>query len=233
MDIVLATNNQHKQIEIQGILKDLGVVHTLVQPKEIGFSFDVVEDGTSFAENARKKAVAVRALLTGTLLPGTSVDIDPEHVARAVAARWGDSIPPVLADDSGICVDALDNGPGIFSARYGNQEGTPPLSDSERNALLLRTLANAQNRGAHYVCNAVLIVDSERYVQAEDVWHGSVTEAAQDGDTGFGYDPIFLLPDLSATVAQIPQALKNRISHRAKAIGSVVRAMSWTGGSGA
>lgn len=229
MDILLASNNAHKRGEIQGIFRDLGVPHDIVQPKDVGFSFDVVEDGTSFGENATIKARAVYWLLRGVAVAGVTVDPEPERVAQAARARWGSAFPPVLADDSGICVHALDNGPGIYSARFGDTENAPPLTDAQRNQLLLDTLSDKGDRGAHYVCNAVTILEEERYVQAQESWYGVITTEERAGNTGFGYDPIFLISDFDATVAQIPQETKDRISHRAKAIGRIARALAWVG----
>lgn len=229
MDVLLASNNAHKLGEFRGIFRDLGISRRILQPRDIGFSFDVVEDGESFGENAMKKARAVYRLLRGDLIDGAESDLSPERVAEACRARWGSTFPPVLADDSGICVHALGNEPGIRSARFGNTEDAPPLTDAQRNRLLLDTLSDRGDRGAHYVCNAVVILDEERFVQAQEIWYGAITTEERAGDTGFGYDPIFLVPEYDATVAQIPQETKDRISHRAKAIGRIARALAWAG----
>lgn len=228
MDIILASNNAHKLREIEGILTDLGVNHHLLRPRDLGFSFDVVEDGSSFTENAMKKAYAVHRLLRGAVIEGTTTDIPASAIADAARKLWGATVPPVLADDSGICVHALDNRPGIHSARFGNEDGKPPLTDRQRNTLLLETLADRGDRGAHYVCNATVILDEDRYVQAQESWYGAITTGERAGDTGFGYDPVFLIPEYDATVAQIPQATKDRISHRAKAFGAIARSLAWT-----
>lgn len=229
MDILLASNNLHKRKEIDGIFRDLGVRHRILQPADLGFSVDVVEDGTSFAENAKKKAEAVYWLLRGKIGDGVTVDIPPEAITATARTRWGPAIPPVLADDSGICVHALNNEPGIRSARFGNTDDATPLTDRQRNLLLLQTLADRGDRGAHYLCNAVVVLDGERYVQAQENWYGTITSEERAGETGFGYDPIFLVPEYDATVAQIPQETKDRISHRAKAVGTIARALTWIG----
>jgi XTP/dITP diphosphohydrolase len=227
MEVLLASNNRHKRLEIEGIFDDLGVVHSIVQPRELGFSFDVDETGMSFAENARLKAVGLSALIRGTILDGVAVDTPVDEITTAVAQRFGDAVPPVLADDSGVCVHALDDRPGIYSARFGNTDGVPPLSDNDRNALLLETIRDHSDRGAHYVCNAICVLDPERYIQAEETWHGEIATEEHAGDTGFGYDPVFWIQRFGRTVAQISQAQKNRISHRAKAIGLIARALAW------
>ncbi|POQ98511.1 hypothetical protein AU468_13045 [Alkalispirochaeta sphaeroplastigenens] len=227
MYILLASNNEHKRREIDGILEHLAAAVTILQPRDLGFSFDVVEDGTTFAANALLKAQGLAALIRGELRPGTSLNVPLETVQEKLATLCGDQPPPVLADDSGICVHALENRPGIYSARYGNSPDTPPLDDRGRNALLLQELQNHRNRGAHYVCNAVLLYDADRYLQAQETWHGEIVETPRDGRTGFGYDPVFLLPRHGQTVAEIPQAEKDRISHRAKALRALARAAGW------
>ncbi|SIP96423.1 XTP/dITP diphosphohydrolase [Alkalispirochaeta americana] len=232
MHILLASNNEHKRREIDGILKHLGATVTVLQPCDLGFSFDVVEDGDTFAANALLKARGLAALIRGELLPGTSLDASLETVKEKLHALCGSQVPPVLADDSGICVHALDNRPGIYSARYGNTPDAPPLDDTGRNALLLRELEDHQDRGAHYVCNAVLLYEDDRYLQIQETWHGEIVKIPRDGKTGFGYDPVFLLPHRGETVAEISQSEKDQISHRAKALAALARAADWISVSG-
>lgn len=126
---------------------------------------------------------------------------------------------PALADDSGICVDALDGAPGVQSARLAGE----PRSDERNNAHLLTLLAHALSRRAHYYCVLVLMrhaADPQPLI-AEGEWHGEILHAPR-GSGGFGYDPLFLDPLLGKTGAELPIDEKNRISHRGKALTSLV-----------
>ncbi|WP_454720525.1 MULTISPECIES: RdgB/HAM1 family non-canonical purine NTP pyrophosphatase [Cupriavidus] len=125
---------------------------------------------------------------------------------------------PALADDSGICVDALDGAPGVYSARYAQLVGKP-RSDAANNAHLISQLAGKLNRHAYYYCVLVLVrhADDPRPVIAEGVWAGEVVDAPR-GNAGFGYDPHFLLPQLGKTAAELSAEEKNVISHRAQAL---------------
>jgi XTP/dITP diphosphohydrolase len=220
--IVLASNNGHKYREMAGILDHLGAAVELLRPHDLGITFDVRENGTTFGENAATKGWGLYNLFLGIQLPEVTVSIPPEEVRRIISDRFGPVLPWVIADDSGICVHALDNGPGIYSARFGADRETPPRNDTERNHLLLETLRGEPDRGAHYVCNAVLIMDREQYIQAEAPWHGTVLDEEIPGDTCFGYDPVIYLPEYGTSVARIPQQQKDLISHRAKAVGAVI-----------
>ena len=122
---------------------------------------------------------------------------------------------PALADDSGICVDALQGGPGVQSARFAGE----PRSDARNNQRLLELLANSEQRRAHYYCVMVLMrhaADPQPLV-AEGEWHGEILRAPR-GEGGFGYDPLFLDPLLGKTGAELPLVEKNRISHRGIAL---------------
>lgn len=227
MNILLASNNGHKRMEIEGILRQLNVSVSIVQPRDAGFSFDVEETGATFGANALLKAHALAALVRGTILPGVSIDISLDELKNRIASVFPEQMPPVLADDSGICVHSLDNRPGVYSARYGNSPDAPPLDDEGRNALLLRELAGVARRDAHYVCNAVLYYGEDRYLQVQETWTGTIAREPVYGETGFGYDPIFLIPHHNRTVAEISQEEKDRISHRAKAIAALAAAARW------
>ena len=122
---------------------------------------------------------------------------------------------PALADDSGLCVDALGGAPGVLSARYGGE----PKSDQRNNQKLLAELAGQTNRRAHYVCVLVLVrhADDPQPLISEGEWHGEILAAAR-GAGGFGYDPLFLVPGLGCTVAELEAAQKNTLSHRGKAL---------------
>ncbi len=119
----------------------------------------------------------------------------------------------VVADDSGICVHALGDRPGVYSARYGSES----LSDAERNALLLAEMEGAEDRGAHYVCCMVAVRGEDRFGVAQETWHGEVAMEPSRGTGGFGYDPVFLLPERGLTVAEISDEEKDSLSHRGKA----------------
>jgi XTP/dITP diphosphohydrolase len=140
--------------------------------------------------------------------------------ARHAASQTG---LPALADDSGICVDALDGAPGVQSARFAGE----PKSDERNNAHLLTLLANAQSRRAHYYCVMVLMrhgADPQPLI-AEGEWHGEILHGPR-GSGGFGYDPLFLDPLLRKTGAELPMDEKNRISHRGKALTCLVERLT-------
>jgi XTP/dITP diphosphohydrolase len=188
MTIWFATGNAHKRAELAAIFSG----HSIKIPADLGVSFDPDETGASFAENALIKARELRRL--------------------TAAAGYGD---PVVADDSGLCVDALDGRPGILSARYGS-EGSEKLGDGDRNALLLRELGDNPNRKARFVCAMALLLDEDRFFLIQETLEGELI-AREQGQGGFGYDPILLIPALGRTVAELSGEEKNRISHRGKA----------------
>ena len=183
MKFILASQNRHKLVEMQSILEKHGV--EVVLQGDVGLKVDVEETGTTFAENAMLKA-------------------------RAVMEASG---LPAIADDSGVCVDALNGAPGIYSARYGG-EG---LDDIQRYQLLLQNMRGVGNRAAHFTSAIACIFPNGDTLEAEGICPGSIAYAPQ-GDGGFGYDPVFYVEDHKATFAQIPQAVKNEISHRANAL---------------
>ncbi len=127
---------------------------------------------------------------------------------------------PALADDSGLCVEALGGAPGVYSARYGGE----PKSDARNNAKLLAELAGKDNRRAHYVCVLVLMhhADDPQPLIAEGEWHGEIIDTPR-GAGGFGYDPYFLLPRLGLTGAELAAEQKNAISHRGKALALLIQ----------
>ena len=183
MKLILASNNAHKLREIKEILGDR--FDEILTLREAGIEHETVEDGETFLENARKKA-------------------------REIAEISGCC---ALADDSGICVDALGSAPGIYSARFAGEHG----DDEANNALLLEKLQGAEDRSAHFTCVVVMAWPDGRELSAEGRLYGEIAfEPAGDG--GFGYDPIFYLPDRGCTDAQLPPGEKNRISHRGKAL---------------
>lgn len=122
---------------------------------------------------------------------------------------------PALADDSGICVDALGGAPGVYSARYAGE----PKSDQRNNEKLVAALAGQSNRRAHYYCVIVYLrhADDPQPLIAEGSWHGEIIDTPR-GEGGFGYDPYFLVPELGKTGAELAPDEKNAISHRGKAL---------------
>lgn len=122
---------------------------------------------------------------------------------------------PALADDSGLCVEALGGAPGVYSAHYAGE----PRSDESNNAKLLAELAGKDNRRAHYVCVLVLVrhADDPQPIVVEGEWHGEIL-AAPRGTGGFGYDPLFLVPGFGCSSAELTAEQKNAISHRGKAL---------------
>ena len=131
---------------------------------------------------------------------------------------------PALADDSGLCVDALGGAPGVHSAYYAGREGSREERDARNNAKLLAGLG--EQRAAHYRCVMVLVqsADDPRPLVAEGAWHGSIARAPR-GTNGFGYDPLFLAAGRSLTAAELPAEEKNRISHRARAAARLLAAL--------
>ena len=126
---------------------------------------------------------------------------------------------PALADDSGLCVDALQGAPGVISARYACETTETPKSDIRNNEKLLGVMANEKNRHAHFYCVIVLVRhenDPEPLI-AEGIWAGEILTALK-GNDGFGYDPLFLDAKTGKTVAELPLEIKSRISHRGHAM---------------
>ncbi len=161
--------------------------HVVRAPADIGVPFAFEENGSTFLENAIGKA---RALFDACRIP-------------------------VLADDSGLCVPALGGEPGVFSSRYGSNGGKI-LSTPERNAYLLSRMGGVADRGAYFVCCMVLFLGEERYLVAQETVRGTVATAPR-GDHGFGYDPLFLVPGMGKTIAELPAGEKDRLSHRGRA----------------
>lgn len=130
---------------------------------------------------------------------------------------------PALADDSGICVSALDEAPGVYSARFAGE----PKSDERNNALLLEKLAGEEDRSAHYVCLLALVRHPEdpQPLLAEGEWHGEIIDTPR-GSQGFGYDPLFLIPELGQTAAELAPELKNTLSHRGSACRRLIEKLS-------
>jgi len=130
---------------------------------------------------------------------------------------------PALADDSGICVNALNGAPGVFSARYAGE----PKSDARNNQKLIESLQDQLDRSAYYYCVIVLLrhENDPQPIIVENAWQGEIVLTPK-GDGGFGYDPLFFLPELDKTAAELSIEEKNRISHRGKALSKLVKILS-------
>ncbi len=187
MNIWFATNNTHKKKELEAVLGT-----KLQIPAEYAIAFKAEETAMTFRENALIKARELKKLINKN--------------------------EPVIADDSGLCVDALDGRPGVFSARYGETNGRK-LTRGEQNLLLLEEMNNSQKRSARFVCAMVLLFDYDRFFIVQETLEGEIVKGAcfAKGDGGFGYDPIFLLPESGRTLAELSAEEKNNISHRGKA----------------
>ena len=183
MKLVIASNNEKKRAEIADILSDTGIE---IIPIDQTVFVDVIEDGGSFAENARIKAEAFTQ-------------------ANQTSA---------LADDSGLCVDALDGAPGVYSSRYAGKHA----SDADNNAKLLAELADQPNKNAHFFCAIHLsFADGRTPITASGDVQGIILEKPE-GTGGFGYDPLFFCPELGKSFAMADPAEKARVSHRGRAL---------------
>jgi XTP/dITP diphosphohydrolase len=196
--LVIATRNPGKIREFQEILQDSGV--TLLSLADFPLLPEIPEEGATFAENAAAKALAV-------------------------ARRTGQ---PALADDSGLMVDALRGAPGVFSARYAQDRTAPsPPTDADNWGKLLDELKDVPwgERGARFVCELALARPDGRVIRARGECQGVIALEPR-GETGFGYDPVFWVPEYTATMAQLGPEIKNRISHRAKALAAFKELMA-------
>lgn len=182
MKFVLASHNRGKLKEMQEILGELGV--EVILQSDLGLSLEPEETGGTFLENA---AIKARAVMEASGLPA-------------------------IADDSGLCVDALQGAPGIYSARYGGL-----TDDAARFRLLLNNLRGATDRSAHFHTAVFCAFPNGDTLQAEGECRGTIAFAPM-GEGGFGYDPVFFVPELRRTFAQLTAEEKNAISHRGNAL---------------
>lgn len=182
------------------------------------------------SNNARKAAelAAMLAPLGIEVLPQSAFDVPeaeephPSFIENAIAkarnaARHAGL--PAIADDSGLCVAALGGAPGVHSARFAGE----PRSDARNNALLIERLTGIEDRSAYFYCAVALVrhPDDPRPLIADGEWHGEIL-AAPRGENGFGYDPLFYLPDMEQTAAELDAPLKNTLSHRGAAMRHLV-----------
>ena len=183
-----------------GKLREFGALlaplgwETIAQ-KELGVP-ECAEPHHTFVENALEKA---------------------RHAARCTGL-------PALADDSGLCVNALGGAPGVYSAHYAQPAAGEAKSDERNNRKLIADLAGKTDRRAHYVCVLVFVrhADDPQPIIAEGEWHGEIVDQAR-GNAGFGYDPYFFLPELGLTSSELDPSEKNRRSHRGQALARLVK----------
>lgn len=185
-NLVLATRNKKKRAELEGLVdRNCWGILTLDDFPDCP---DVVEDGETFIENARKKALAV--------------------------SRFTDKL--AVADDSGIAVDALDGAPGIYSARFARGEGSTDEDNNQALLKALENTPD-EKRTARYVCAVVLAVEEDILFETEQTVEGQILREHR-GQGGFGYDPLFYYPPFGATFAEVPIERKHTVSHRGKAM---------------
>lgn len=187
-ELIVASNNQGKIKEYKEILKQYGF--KVISQKEAGLDIEVEETGTTFEENSKLKAEAIY-----------------ERTHKSV-----------IADDSGLEVEALNNEPGIYSARYKGLE-----TQAERTKSILDQLKDKDNRKARFICVICYIDDKGKVELFKGIWNGEIAKE-ESGTTGFGYDPIFISEDANGkTTASLPSSFKEKYSHRAKAVQKLIK----------
>ncbi len=183
MFLLVASGNKGKIREIKSILSDLNI--EILSLKDVGINADIEENGSTFEENALIKACEIAKL----------VDM------------------PVLADDSGLCVDALNGAPGIYSARYAGENAT----DADRIGKLLAELKNVNDRNARFVCVMAMVLPDGQRIVSEGTVQGTIAKEPM-GASGFGYDPVFIPNGYRQSFAQLGEDEKNKLSHRYNAL---------------
>lgn len=193
MKVLVASNNKGKLKEFNKILGELGI--ECISMNDAGIDIDVEETGTTFLENAKIKAEAIY------------------KIAKI----------PTVSDDSGLCVDALGDEPGVYSARYAGEHG----NDEKNNEKLLANLKNIplEKRTARFMSVVYLVLDDNTAISAQGTAEGFIIDEPK-GENGFGYDPIFFSPTLGKTFAQASVEEKNAISHRGSALRELKRKLS-------
>lgn len=171
-------------------LSAIFVGHRLRMPADRGIEYSYEEKGSTFLENSMGKARELFSLAGGEIA--------------------------VIADDSGLVVPALNGEPGIYSARYGSDSSGKKLDTPQRNQYLLGKMQGLTDRRAYFVCCMVLIVSDQRFFVSQETLQGNITHSPR-GTNGFGYDPLFHLDEYQQTTAELPEEVKNRISHRGRA----------------
>ncbi|HAQ42277.1 MAG TPA: non-canonical purine NTP pyrophosphatase [Clostridiales bacterium] len=195
--VILSSGNKHKITEIKDIFKNMPF--EVISKNDIGYEdFDVEEDGSTMEENAFKKAEALHGLVKGI----------------------------VIADDTGLFVDALNGDPGVYSARYAGE----PVSYEDNNKLLLKNLkdVSAEKRTAHFKTVIAVVFEDGSRMTAEGTVSGKIA-FEERGENGFGYDPLFIVDDTGKTFAEMTEEEKNKISHRARALMNLRKKLEETG----
>ncbi|MCI8987563.1 MAG: RdgB/HAM1 family non-canonical purine NTP pyrophosphatase [Lachnospiraceae bacterium] len=208
MKIIFATGNEGKMREIREILRDMDA--EILSMKEAGIEIDIEENGSTFEENAEIKARAVAAAVRTGEMPDDII---------------------VLADDSGLEIDALHKEPGIYSARYLGED--TPYSVKNKNLIDRLEGVPDNKRTARFVCAIAAVLPGGESIVSRGVIEGRI-DYEEKGSNGFGYDPIFYVPEFCATTAQLSAAEKNRVSHRARALEAMKEELkrrfdSWSG----
>lgn len=191
MEIIFATGNQDKMVEIRQILAGLklkGEDVEIYSLKEKGIKADIIEDGNTFLENAVIKAKAIASMVPGAL---------------------------VMADDSGLEVDYINKEPGIYSARYMGEDTSYYIKNN--NIIERLKDAKGEERSARYVCAIATVLPNGELVSSVETMEGRIATELR-GENGFGFDPIFLVPPYEVTAAELSEEEKNAISHRGKAL---------------
>lgn len=184
--LIIASNNAHKVKEIKAILEEFPI--EVISLREAGIDIDVVEDGSTFMENAYKKASEIFAVGKDAM---------------------------VLSDDSGLMVDALNGAPGVFSARFAGEHGNDKKNNEK--LLELLDGKPMEERKAHFVSAIVLILSEDKIIKVQGEVEGFIKDAPS-GNSGFGYDPLFYYPEFNKTFGELTEEEKNSISHRARAL---------------
>lgn len=186
-ELVIASNNHNKIREIKAMLAPYNI--DVYSLNDLNIDIDPEETGTTFKENAYIKAKEIY-----------------DYIKK-----------PVLSDDSGLEVIALDNAPGVYTARYAGAQ----RNDDDNIDLLLKNMEGISDRRARFVAAMCLIVDDEHVYQVEEYWDGVILHKRL-GNKGFGYNPIFYVPELEMSVGQMEDHLKNTYSHRSKALSKII-----------
>ena len=198
MRIIFATHNEDKLREIREILREFP--GEIISKKEIGEWEDAVEDGSSFLENAEIKAYDLYVRLK-----------------KKELLQDGDII---MADDSGLSIEALSFGPGIYSARFLGEN--TPYPEKNKRILEMMKEASSKSRYAYFTCAIVAVLSDGRSLKTEARCEGEIAKEIR-GEAGFGYDPIFFIPECGKTAAELSEEEKNKVSHRGKALRKMKR----------
>ena len=190
-ELILATTNQGKLKEIKAMLKDIDI-DVLSMKDVLDQEIDIEETGTTFKENALIKASTIAKIVN----------------------------KPVLADDSGLEVDALDKQPGIYSSRFLGEDTSYDI----KNQYIIDAI-KGKERSARFVCAMALVIPDKEPIIIEETMEGLINDKIE-GENGFGYDPIFYLPEYGCTSAQLVPEKKNEISHRGKALRALTEAIA-------